>query len=217
MEHAHPLPQGYRLIPVRTTYLEMKARPAAEPIAPPDGCAVERWLEPGIAEYRELFSAVGGAWGWSGRLIMEEGELAAVLRAGTTEIYRLRRRGETAGFAELDRGRPSPEGRPAALRRGPPRGDAATTAARRGGQTEIAYFGLLPGFIGRGLGGFLLNWAIHRAWLMETERVWLHTCQYDHPQALSVYLKAGFSIYDEQVEMQPYAEEFIRNFRTSGG
>ncbi len=99
---------------------------------------------------------MGGAWGWSGRLIVDEGELAAILRAGTTEIYRLRRRGETAGFAELDRGRPK--------------------------ETEIAYFGLLPGFIGRGLGGFLLNWAIHRAWRTETERVCLHTCQYDHPR-----------------------------------
>ena len=140
-----PPPPGYRLIPVRTTYLEMKARPAAEPVAPPAGCAVERWLEPAPRAYRELFSAVGGAWGWSGRLIMEEGELAAMIRAGTTEIYRLRRRDETAGFAELDRGRPR--------------------------EPEIAYFGLLPAFLGRGLGKFLLNWAIHRAWSVEAERV----------------------------------------------
>lgn len=202
-----PLPPGYKLIPVQTTYLEMKARPVAEPIALPDGCAVERWLEPEPGQYRELFSAVGGAWGWSGRLIMEEGELAAVIHAKTTEIYRLRRQGETAGFAELDRSRPGPEGRTAALRRGP----------RRGGQVEIAYFGLLPGFIGRGLGKCLLDWAIHRAWRMVTERVWLHTCQYDHPQALAVYLKAGFSMVGERVEMQPYAEEFIRNFRRAGG
>jgi GNAT superfamily N-acetyltransferase len=185
------LPSGYALIPVRTTYLEMKARPAAEPIALPDGCTVERWLDPEPREYRELFSAVGGAWGWSGRLIMAEGELTAVIRARTTEIYRLRRRDETAGFLELDRCRPR--------------------------EPEIAYFGLLPGFIGRGLGGFLLNWAIHRAWREETERVWLHTCQYDHPQALSVYIKAGFSVYEERVEMQPYAEEFIRNFPRPGG
>ena len=201
------MPQGYKLIPVRTTYLEMKARPETEPIALPDGCAVERWLEPGTGEYRELYSAVGGAWGWSGRLIMEEGELAAVIRAGTTEIYRLRRRGETAGFTELNRSKASPEGHPAALRRGP----------RRGGQAEIAYFGLLPGFIGRGLGGFLLNWTIHRAWQGKTERVWLHTCQYDHPQALSVYLKAGFCVVGERVEMQPYAEEYIRNIRPADG
>ena len=118
------LTAGYALVPVRTIYLEMKARPEAGPIAPPDGCAVERWAEPETAAYRELFSAVGGPWGWSGRLLMPEEELAAVIRAATTEIYRLRLRGETAGFAELDRGRPGPEdprrGDPEDPRRGDP-------------------------------------------------------------------------------------------------
>jgi GNAT superfamily N-acetyltransferase len=191
VDHPHPLPAGYALIPVRTTYLEMRGKPGTTPVAMPDGCAVERWLGPEPGQYRELFSAVGGKWGWSGRLIMEAGELQAVIRARTTEIYRLRCRGKTAGFAELDRSRP--------------------------GRAEIAYFGLLPGFIGRGLGKFLLDWAIRRSWRGKTEQVWLHTCQYDHPQALPVYLKAGFSVIDERVEMQPYAEEFIRNFRRAGG
>jgi len=185
------LPAGYERIPVRTTYLEMRANPFAEPTAPPAGCAVERWAEPEAHEYQALFAAVGGAWGWSGRLIMKEDELQTVLRADAIEIHRLSCRGETAGFAELDRSRP--------------------------GQTEIAYFGLLPGFIGRGLGKFLLSWTVHRAWQGKTQRVWLHTCQYDHPQALAVYLKAGFSVYDQQVEMQPYSEEFIRNSLTPGG
>jgi len=185
------LPAGYERIPVRTTYLQMQANPVAEPPAPPAGCTVERWAKPEVHEYRKLFAAVGRAWGWSGRLIMKEEELQAVLNADATEIYRLRCGGETAGFAELDR-----------------------SAA---GQAEIAYFGLLPAFIGRGLGKFLLSWAIHRAWQGKTQRVWLHTCQYDHPQALAVYLKAGFSVYDRQVEMQPYAEEFIRNSLTPCG
>ena len=109
----------------------------------------------------------------------------------TTEIYRLRCEGETAGFASW--------------------------TASATGQAEIAYFGLLPGFIGRGLGKFLLDWAIRRAWEGKTERVWLHTCQYDHPGALAVYLKAGFRVYDERVEMQPYAEEFISRRRPAGG
>jgi GNAT superfamily N-acetyltransferase len=183
-------PAGYRTIPVRTYYLEMKRNMAPKPPAPPPDCAVERWEKPGIAEYRELFAAVGGQWGWSGRLIMKEEEIKAILHARTTEVYRLRCHGATAGFAELDRGVP--------------------------GQTEITYFGLIPGFIGRGLGKFLLNWAIHRAWEGTAERVWLHTCQYDHPGALSVYLKAGFNLYGEQVEMQPYPEEFIRKSTPPG-
>jgi GNAT superfamily N-acetyltransferase len=176
---------------VQTTYLEMRSRPRTEPVAIPPGCAVERWEKPGTAGYRELFTAVGGPWGWSGRLIMTQEELKAIIHAAASEIFRLRCDDQVAGFIELDRS--------------------------VAGQAEIAYFGLLPGFLGRGLGKFLLDWAVRRAWAGETRRVWLHTCQYDHAGALAVYLKAGFSVFKEQIEMQPYAEEFIGKSRPAGG
>ena len=191
MSHAyHSLPRGYVLVSVQTTYLEMKDRPETDPIVMPPGCLVERWKKPDSSAYRDLFAAVGGEWGWSGRLLMKENELTAILHARTTEVYRLLCNGQVAGFAELDR-----------------------SLAR---QVEIAYFGLLPGFIGRGLGGFLLDWTIRKAWAGNTKRVWLHTCQYDHAGALAVYLKAGFRAYDERIEMQPYAEEFIGRLRQAG-
>ena len=46
------------------------------------------------------------------------------------------------------------------------------------GGVEIAYFGLLPDFLGRGLGGALLTNAIEEAWRMSPSvtRVWVHTC-----------------------------------------
>lgn len=188
----HPrLPAGYALIPVRTTYLEMKIKPETEAVAAPARCEVRRWGNPETGEYRELFAAVGGEWGWSGRLILHEEELRTVIHARTTEINLLRCGGQTAGFAELDR-----------------------SAA---GRVEISYFGLLPAFIGRGLGGFFLDWAARRAWEGSTERVWLHTCEYDHPRALAAYLKAGFSIVAEKTETQPYAHEFIRKLPAAGG
>jgi len=187
----HPLPPGYTRVPVRTTYLEMRSRPRTQPVALPPGCAVERWENPGTADYRELFTAVGGAWGWSGRLIMTEEECRAVIQATTTEIHRLCSAGSTAGFVELDRS--------------------------VSGQAEIAYFGLLPGFIGKGLGKFLLDRAIRLGWQGHTQRVWLHTCQYDHAGALAVYRRAGFSVYDERIEMQPYADEFLERSRPAGG
>jgi GNAT superfamily N-acetyltransferase len=186
-----PLPPGYTVVPVRTTYLEMRIRPQTEPLAIPPGCAVERWEKPGTADYRELFTTVGGPWGWSGRLIMTEEECRAVIQAKTTEVHRLRCDGVTAGFVELERSVP--------------------------GQAEIAYFGLLPGFIGKGLGKFLLDWAIRLGWQGNTERVWLHTCQYDHAGALAVYRRAGFSPYDERIEMQPYADEFLGRSRPADG
>ena len=178
-------PPGYRMVPVRTIYLEMRRNPVPETPSPPPGCAIRRWRRPPVEPYRRLFNAVGGKWGWSGRLLLDDGELAATLASRGLEIYRLRCGGKTAGFAELDRGDPL--------------------------QTEIVYMGLAPEFIGRGLGRFLLDWAVQRAWSSGPRRVWLHTCAYDHPGALAVYLRAGFSVYNEKTEMQPYREDFLCN------
>jgi len=67
------------------------------------------------------------------------------------------------------------------------------------GGMEIAYFGLLPEFIGRGLGGALLTSAIEEAWSRRGEiapkRVWVHTCNLDHPQALANYQARGMVVY----------------------
>jgi GNAT superfamily N-acetyltransferase len=70
-------------------------------------------------------------------------------------------------------------------------------------EVEIAYFGLLPEFIGRGLGGALLTSAIEEAWRMEPNpsRVWVHTCNRDHPKALGNYQKRGMIVY--KVEEEP--------------
>ena len=71
------------------------------------------------------------------------------------------------------------------------------------GAIEIAYFGLLREWIGRGLGGALLTNAIETAWHSEPtpSRVWVHTCNRDHPQALANYQARGMMIY--KVEEEP--------------
>jgi GNAT superfamily N-acetyltransferase len=65
------------------------------------------------------------------------------------------------------------------------------------GGIEIAYFGLLPEFIGRGFGGALLTSAIEEAWRISPKptRVWVHTCNRDHPQALANYQASGMVVY----------------------
>jgi GNAT superfamily N-acetyltransferase len=65
-------------------------------------------------------------------------------------------------------------------------------------EIELFYFGLIPDFIGKGLGRFALDWVVDRAWSHRPSRFWVHTCDLDHPNALSVYQKAGFAIYDRQ-------------------
>lgn len=45
------------------------------------------------------------------------------------------------------------------------------------GSAEILTFGLLPEFIGKGLGGFALSRGVRQAWALAptVSRVWLHT------------------------------------------
>ena len=70
------------------------------------------------------------------------------------------------------------------------------------GGVEIAYFGLLPNFFGRGLGAALLTSAIEKAWRLSPSvtRVWLHTCTRDHPRALANYQARGMTIYKVEEE-----------------
>jgi GNAT superfamily N-acetyltransferase len=68
---------------------------------------------------------------------------------------------------------------------------------------EIVYFGLVPSYIGLGLGGALLSEAVREAWRFGGARVWLHTCTLDSPHALPNYKARGFRPYRvEQYETE---------------
>jgi GNAT superfamily N-acetyltransferase len=72
---------------------------------------------------------------------------------------------------------------------------------REAGQCEIAFFGLIPSAIGKGLGSFLMREAIARAWREPIKRLWVHTCTLDHPSALAFYRRQGFRPYRQQIEV----------------
>jgi GNAT superfamily N-acetyltransferase len=67
------------------------------------------------------------------------------------------------------------------------------------GEIEISQFGLMPEFIGQGLGKYFLQWSIDKAWSRGPKRLWLFTDSQEHPAALQNYLKAGFVVYKEEV------------------
>ena len=68
------------------------------------------------------------------------------------------------------------------------------------GDTEIIFLGLIPKFIGKGFGGYLISRALKSAWEWEgAKRVWCHTCSNDHPKALNSYLARGLKIYKEEI------------------
>ena len=170
-----------RSIETLVTYLEMTASPARPARrAPRADLEIRRARPPTVSFYRYLYATVGEPWTWTVRRSLSDRELAAILGDPRVEVNVLWAGGVPAGYAELDR-------------RSPP-------------DIELAYFGLMPEFIGQGLGAYLLDWAIHHAWRMRPRRLWLHTCDLDHPDALGVYQRSGFRIYDRRtstLELSP--------------
>ncbi len=150
---------------VTTWYLEMRARPALRPSETPPGVTL-RLERPSVAAYRELYDTVGEAWLWVDRRRMGDAELHAAISAPHVEIHVARAGSELVGYFELDRGTPR--------------------------ECKLAYFGLAPGWIGRGLGSWFLGRAVERAWEPGPSLVTVHTCSLDHPRALSTYERAGF-------------------------
>jgi len=68
-----------------------------------------------------------------------------------------------------------------------------------GSDVELIYFGLLPEAVGLGYGSAMLSQAIQNAWCLlsglEDGRLWVHTCNFDHPNALGNYQRSGFTLY----------------------
>ncbi len=170
-----------RSVDVTVYYLEM-LRPNQRIVEPPrEGLGVVHAMRPTVGFYRFLFGTVGKAYNWRSRVNRGDAELAALIQHPLNEVHVLYVEGTPAGFAELDRRQP--------------------------GEIELIQFGLVPEFIGQGLGKWFLQWTIDRAWSYAPRRFWLHTCTLDHPTALPNYLKTGFTQYDQQVKQETVADE----------
>lgn len=172
----HPTPDSEGNLETVITYLEMFEPPTRPGPPVPNGkIALLRAEQPTPSFYRYLYNTIGEPWLWWERRELNDEALIAVIHDEAVEIYVLYVAGVPAGFLELD--------------------------CREAGAVEIAYFGLMPEFIGRGLGPYLLHWAVDQAWSHEPKRVWLHTCNLDHPSALRTYQRAGFNVYAQETEI----------------
>lgn len=60
---------------------------------------------------------------------------------------------------------------------------------------------MTPRLIGSGAGRWLMNRAIERAWSRSISRFWVHTCTYDHPNALPFYMRSGFHAFRREIEI----------------
>jgi ribosomal protein S18 acetylase RimI-like enzyme len=171
-------------ISVTTWWLEQISPDDLKASAEPDPATGVRIVRAGLpsAEFsRFLYTAVGADCSWTDRLGWTYARWQEHLARPGTETWVAYEHGTPAGYIELD--------------------------AQDEGRAEIGYFGLLPAFRGRGIGGHLLSYGTARAWDLAgrwplrapTKRVWVHTCSLDGPHALANYRRRGFRIFDTKV------------------
>lgn len=158
------------------------------------GLRVERMAVPAPEYNKFLHVVVGAPYRWGGRGDWGPKEWRAYVARDGLETWVAYVGASPAGYVEMEKG---------------PAGDVF-----------IYCFGLLPAFIGQGLGGHLLTVAVEHAWApVETDGdvgggmgatlVWLRTCSHDHPHALKNYLARGFQLVQtEQTPANPPYKSF---------
>jgi GNAT superfamily N-acetyltransferase len=154
-------------VAVVRTYLEMLSPDDLRPAGVPgDAPTLQRIEGCPVSFFRYLYAEVGRAYHWRDRLSWSDQEVRSHLADPDVSLWLLSSCAAPAGYFELRR--------------------------HHDDSVEVAYFGLLPEFVGRGWGGHLLTLAVRAAWDLGPARVWLHTCTLDHPAALPNYLRRGF-------------------------
>ncbi|NDR55594.1 GNAT family N-acetyltransferase [Aliiruegeria sabulilitoris] len=151
------------------TWLEMTERPSYgwphEPTGEP--ASLLKADTPPAWFFLMLYDAVGRDYAWEDMHDKTEDELSEWLADPATSLYTLMRKGWPHGFFMLDHRKPS--------------------------ICHLAYFGLVPQAIGRGLGRFLLQNAVLTAWdLPGVKKLTVNTNTLDHPRALQTYQRCGF-------------------------
>jgi len=158
-------------IRVKRTYLHLLSPHALRSAHLPAGARIEHAHPCPISFFRYLYTEVGRDYRWRDRLSWTNEQCAAHLDNPDVSIWVLYLSDAPSGYFELNR--------------------------QHDGSFEIAYLGLMPDHIGRGLGKALLSEAANCAWSLGASRVWLHTCTLDGPAAMPNYLARGFQIFHE--------------------
>jgi GNAT superfamily N-acetyltransferase len=157
------------------THLQMFERPTPRKI-PPIAAELVAHDTPDLDWYRDLFMRVGGQdWMWFSRLGMDDATLSASLHHDDVQLYSVRVDGHDEGILELD--------------------------FSVSGECELGYFGLTSAMVGMGVGRWLMEHALAKAWTHPISRFHVHTCTLDSPQALPFYMRSGFTAYRRQIEI----------------
>jgi GNAT superfamily N-acetyltransferase len=165
---------GATTVRLLVTYMEMRAKLAGPALPPPIAHAAVASERPDAATFLSLYRAVGEPLRWDQRLRMPAMELDDFLKSPSTGLYILRLEGRAVGLCEFD---------------------CIDTP-----DVELTHFGLVPEVYGRKLGPFLLDSALRAVWGRGSNRIWLHTDEWDHPKAQDTYRRAGFNVFAQKLE-----------------
>ncbi len=176
------LPDGFTDVPrgkiaAVVTSLEMLAPVPPRPERRDGPWSLRAVPRPDVDWYLELYRRIGADWLWFSRLEMPRAEVAAIIASPDVDLYAVEFEGRDEGVLELDFREPR--------------------------TCELAFFGLTPALLGQGAGRWLMNRAIPLAWARDIDRLWLHTCTLDHPEAVPFYMRSGFVPYKRCVEVAP--------------
>jgi len=162
------------LRPITVTFLEMHETKAFPPVL--ENTSFELLPKPiGVDEYRKYYYGVGEKYFWLDRMVMPDDELYQKINASNVDICIFYVKGGVAGYIEF---------------------------VKEKKFIEVLYFGLLPDFIGKGLGKYFLHWVIAQAWSYQPQWIQLNTCTLDHPNALDTYKKAGFNVVRTEIQQR---------------
>jgi GNAT superfamily N-acetyltransferase len=151
-------------------YLEMRNKNAVQLKARSPGFKVTLLDPPQWQINRKFYVEVGAPWRWTDRLDCHDHDWQQYAERNDLETWIGYWQDEEIGYFELEK--------------------------QQNNTVQIAYFGLVPAFIGKGFGGQLLGAAIECAWnIPGTQRLWVHTCTHDHANALNNYLERGFGLF----------------------
>jgi len=153
------------------TFLEMATRPGFDLPDLPADLRLERAENPPVWFFLSMYDAVGRDYEWRDRFEQEQDDpdaLRGFVEHPEIGMWVAYRNGWPLGFFMLDWSQP--------------------------GICDLAYFGMVPQAVGGGIGGKLLKTAILTGWARPgTQKMTVNTCTLDHPRALNLYKKMGFS------------------------
>ncbi|WP_426125358.1 GNAT family N-acetyltransferase [Pararhizobium sp. PWRC1-1] len=173
---------------VRVTELEMTAPPKQSlPVPVNIQTAIMRVPEIPLPFYRFLYLQVGKRWNWVDRLRMSDADLAGALHDKRNAVTVLYVNGAPAGFFELLQV------------------DEDTV--------ELSHFGMFEHALGLGLGKWFLLQTLYAAWNLNPKTVRVATNTLDHPRALQLYQRFGFSpVSTHDAKVLPLSDDELLGF-----